>query len=427
MKRACRPAIACFFFVGVAAAHCDAQVAYPEKTPAPRAAQLRTDSWIETIQLEVPPLRHDAGDRMPMIMWHGAGFEPLTPDQIEVLRARGLCQHLQLTASMIPAAKALQQAGMPIILMEGRTDSWPYSLAASVGTNPTGWAHQFDLTYQQPWFGKEDAEQWHGACPHLTDGWKILAENTKRTLTEFREAGLRVDAVLVDYEGDPYPWPHLFEQLRHCKRCRQELPNPIVYNQLAWRQYAWQQYVSLYDEYFAKAILEVFPDCLVTNWHVVFSSRDDPVRYFVRDEKLPELRPKYFTATNPIAYASDSVWHELWDQTRPLTQSDVDGFYRQQLIQQVAADKRNREAAGSASVRSIPWVCRVCKIAGPSLTAAPMMSRESYRASLLELWDMGIHSLQIFNPMYEGYEELSLSEVQDAVAAYDRMLEKTDN
>jgi hypothetical protein len=415
--------VASLGILSVTAASGTAQVTYAEKTPGPRAAQLKSGSWIETIAREVPPLRNDAGDRMPMIMWHGVGFEPLTPDQIAVLRARGLCQHLQLSESMIPAAEALSQAGMPIILMEGRTDSWPYSLAGSAGGDPTGWAHQFDPTYQQPWFGKEDAHAWHGACPQHTDGWKILAKNTKRTLEKYRDAGLRVDAVLVDYEGDPYPWSHQFDQLRHCRRCRQELPPPIVYDKAAWRDYAWQQYVSLYDEHFAKAIREVFPDCLVTNWHVVFSSRDDPVRYFVRDVKLPELQPQHFTATNPIAYASDAVWHELWDQSRTLTQGDIDEFYRDQLIHQVACDMRNREAAGAAAVRSIPWVCRVCKIADPSMPAAPIMSRSRYRASLLELWEMGIHSLQIFNPMYEGYEELALSELQDAVAAYDLMLE----
>ena len=178
--------------------------------------------------------------------------------------------------------------------------------------------HQFDASYPQPWFGKEDASQWHGACPHRIDGWKVLATQTKQTLQKFRDAGVRVDAVLVDYEGDPYPWSHLFDQLRHCKRCRQELPAEILHDKAAWRDYAWKQYVALYDEHFAKPVREVFPECLVTNWHVVFSSESDPVRYFVRNVNLPELKPTHFSATNPIAYASDAVWHELWD---PIAQS----------------------------------------------------------------------------------------------------------
>jgi hypothetical protein len=422
MKRECRQIVAALAVACATTTSCFAQVVYLEKTPRPRSLELKSGPWIETIAREVPPLENDAGDHMPMIMWHSVGFEPLEPDQIEVLRARGLCQHLQLSESMIPAAKVLGQAGVPVILMEGRTDSWPYSLASSPLAGASNWAHQFDLLYQQPWFGKEDAQQWHGACPHKTDGWKILAEQTKQTLQKFRDAGVRVDAVLVDYEGDPYPWSHLFEQLKHCKRCRRELPREIIHNKSAWRDYAWKQYVSLYDEFFAKPIREVFPDCLVTNWHVVFSSEVDPVRYFVGDVKLPALSPEHFNATNPVAYASDAVWHELWDASQELTQDAVDAFYTEQIVQQVAADKRNRDAAGATAVRSIPWVSRVCRIADDSMPPAPIMSRGSYRESLHELWELRVHSVQIFNPMYEGYEELALSELQDAVAAYDRML-----
>ena len=54
------------------------------------------------------------------------------------------------------------------------------------------------------------------------------------------------------------------------------------------------------------------------------------------------------------------------------------------------------------------------------------MSRDAYRQSLGEMWHLGVHSMQIFNPMHDGYEELSLIEVQDAVAAYDEMLGQQD-
>jgi hypothetical protein len=355
---------------------------------------------------------------MPMIMWHGVGFAPLTPQQIAVLRDRGLCQHLQLSETMIEAAKALMDAGMPVVLMEGRSDSWPYSLSEPA----SDWAHQFDATYQQTWFGNEDSQQWHGACPHRTGGWKIFAENTKQTLQKFRDAGIRVDAVLVDYEGDPYPWSHLFEQLRHCKRCRRELPWEIIHNKSAWRDDAWKRYVDLYDQHFARSVREVFPDCLVTNWHVVFSSEADPVRYFVRDVKLPALSPAFFNATNPIAYASDAAWHAMWNPADEVTRESVDEFYARQIVHQVACDKRNRQAAGASHVRSIPWVARACRIADAGQQPPPIMSRARYRQSLGQLWRLGIESMQIFNPLLEDYEELAIMEVQDAVAVYDQML-----
>ena len=148
---------------------------YLSKTDPDRAALLRSRPWIETIEQEIPPLTHDAKGRMPLIMWHGVGFEPVTAEQVEILRQRGLCQHLQLHEAMIPAARALTRAGMPVILMEGRTDSWPYSLSDELKGTPGDWAHQFDLTFVPPWFGKDDATQWHGACPQRLEGWQVLA------------------------------------------------------------------------------------------------------------------------------------------------------------------------------------------------------------------------------------------------------------
>lgn len=400
---------------------------YLSKTDPARASVLRSRPWIETIEKEIPPLAHDAQGRMPMIMWHGVGFEPLGRTEIDILRQRGLCQHLQLNEAMLPAAKVLADAGMPVILMEGRTDSWPYSLADELKDGPQkrtpgDWAHPFDLTFIPPWFGKEDSSQWHGACPHRIEGWQVLEQQTRATMQKFNEAGIRVDAVLVDYEGDPYPWPHLFRQLRHCQRCRQELPAEVIQSESAWRDYAWKQYVMLYDTHFAKPILEVFPDALVTNWHVVHSSREVAVRYFVNDVLLPELRPQHFTATNPIAYASDAVWRNLWDPATELTQVTVDDFYAKEIVHQVESDRRNRERFGRTGVRSIPWIARACRIPGVETAGVPMMSRARYRQSLSELWRLGVHSMQIFNPLHDGYEELALKEVQDAVAAYDMML-----
>ena len=67
----------------------------------------------------------------------------------------------------------------------------------------------------------------------------------------------------------------------------------------------------------------------------------------------------------------------------------MDTFYREQIIQQVATDKRNRDAGQADDVRSIPWVARVCRIADSDQPAVPIMSRSRYRDALCELWEMG--------------------------------------
>ncbi|MGB7344040.1 MAG: hypothetical protein WBD20_07490 [Pirellulaceae bacterium] len=390
---------------------------YPQRTSTARAAELKSTPWIDVIAKEIPPMKKDLGDRLPMIMWHGVGFDPLTPDQISVLRDRGLTQHLQMDAAMIPAALKLQQAGMPVILMQGRTDNWPYSL----DEDPQGWAHQFDATFQPKGFGNEDAFEWHGACPGHTAGWKVLAKQTRETMEKFRAAGVKVTGVWMDFEGDPYPWSHLFDQLKHCHRCRSELPEQILNNKAAWRDDAWRRYVALYDEHFAKPIREVFPDCLVTNWHVVVSTPENPVRYFVREVNLPELSAVHFNATNPIAYGTDVVWHELYRGDPPLTQHQVNDFYAVEMLQQVKTDHANRRANSQRKLTAVPWVARHCRIDTQD-RRAPMMTRERYRQALGEVWQEGIATMQVFNAMHDGYEELAIIELQDAVIAFEESL-----
>ncbi len=384
-------------------------------TPQDRAAQLKNDRWLDTIAREIPRLKNDRDDRLPMILWHGVGFDPLSESEIAILGERGLCQHLQLSEAMIPAALSLQRAGMPVILMEGRTDSWPYSLAE----NPDDWAHQFEAGFPQPWFGKDDAFEWHGACLHKTAGWALMEQQTRTTLQKFRDAGVTVDAVWMDFEGDPYPWSHLFDQLQNCRRCRAELPPEIVNSKERWRDYCWQLYVRLYDQHFAKAVRDVFPDCLVTNWHVVRSTTENPVRYFVGQAFLPELRFQYFNATNPIAYASDSVWFERSTDKENASRQSVDQFFLHQMLQQVSTDALNRQGS---HIRCVPWVARVCKLQSRPESPAPVMSRRMYREALRHLWLRGVDAMQIFNPLIEGHEEAALEEIVDAAGVYDEML-----
>ena len=391
---------------------------YPSKTDPDRGKLLRERPWIETIRLEVPELKHPVGDRLPMIMWHGVGYDELSEREITILRTRGLTQHLPFDVDSIPAAKKLQDAGLPVILMEGRTDSWPYSLSEDYEY----WAHQFDLNYQPKWFADPDAFEWHGACPSQTKGWEILAKQTRETMNQFRDAGVQVIGVWVDYEGDPYPWGHAFEQIKHCKRCRSQLPSEVLGDQAAWRNYSWRKYVDLYDKNFAKPIREVFPECLVTNWHVVFSTKENPIRYFVRDENLPVLKPMFFNAANPIAYGCDLTWHERTKFMVVDHSADfVNDFYRKEILQQVKTDRANQLALGRTEVRSIPWVARFCKIDTQN-RKTPIMIREAYRSTLVEFWREGITTMQVFNPMHAGYEEFALMELQDAVLALDEAL-----
>ena len=76
-------------------------------------------SWLDEIQKNVPPLRHDRGNRLPMILWDAGPLELQPPEIYKALLARGITQHIHIDQKMIPIAKALQDAGSPVIMMEG--------------------------------------------------------------------------------------------------------------------------------------------------------------------------------------------------------------------------------------------------------------------------------------------------------------------
>jgi len=389
-------------------------------TPAGRAAELARLDWWEIVQSEVPPMEHELGGRWPMIAWHGPGFASLEPEQIQMLLARGITQHLTMDTTHVDAARSLQRNGSRVIIMQGRAGNWPYSLAG----DSLLWAHQFDEGYTYEMAGPGPLGEWHGACPLMHSGWAVLAEQVRTSLGAFRDAGVTVDGMWMDWEGDPYPFNNLFGQLKHCRRCRQQLPPAVLEDKVAWWDYYWRAYTQLHGAYLAAPAREVFPEIAVTNWHVVFSSRTDPLLYFVDNRVLPPLAPDMFTATNPVAYGNDSWWLREWQEEWVRDRRHVDQFYMHCLLREISVDAVNR-AAYAPQVMSFPWVTRFCPLEGAD-EEVPDMSREAYRESLRHMWLRDIDGMQLFNASWKGYEDNWIRELQDAVVVYGEILAHRD-
>ena len=394
-----------------------------EPTQRPRAEELAARSWWEIVEAEVPAMRNELGDRWPMVMWYGPGSAPLEPRQVELLLERGLTQHLRLDSTLIPSARALQAAGSKVIMMQGppRWYPFPYSLAP----DSADWSHDFDDGFRYEDAGPGPLGQWHGACPLMHAGWAVLADDVRRILGAYRDAGVTVDGLWLDWEGDPYPFSNLFGQLAHCRRCRRQLPPAVLTDRGAWWEFSWRAYVQLHGAYVAAPAREVFPELAVTNWFVVFSSRRDPLYYFVDDRVLPPLAPPMFTATNPVAYGNDAWYRREWQEEWPADRRHVDQFYMHNLLRGVSVDAVNRAAYGP-TVRSFPWVARYCALLGDPEGVIPDMSRPAYREALRHLWLRDIDGMQLFNPRTDGFEELWILELQDAVAVYDEILAHRD-
>jgi hypothetical protein len=124
-----------------------------------------------------------------------------------------------------------------------------------------------------------------------------------------------------------------------------------------------------------------------------------------------------------VAYGNTVYFQRAWQKAWPLDREHVDQFYFHLLIRMVSDDQANA-AKWAPQLNCFPWVDRWCPdVEDPTI---PIMSRERYREVLRHLWLRGVDGMQIFQPRRPGFEDIVLSEVQDAVAVYDQMLTYRD-
>lgn len=364
-------------------------------------------NFYQLLVKHIPPLRHARGQRWPMIMWEGGTFDPQPKETYQALLARGLTQHIQLDAKMLSTAKALQAAGSPVIMVQGAGGSWPAELAGA----PELWAHQFTNAFKTTGHLRP--------CLAIFTGWAINADKVRATLRQFKEAGVTVQAVWMDWEGDPLFQGDAYIQAAQCRRCREILPTWVLASEDNFRRYSWRLYNDLIAAYLAAPVREIFPACSVANWNIVVTI-GQPVLHWTCDKPISPGLPGMLTAMNPVAYGQTYYFTDYWKKEYPLDMEHVDQFYTHLLLHEVTGNAVNA-AAYAPEKEMIPWVCRWCPDnADPRI---PVMSRERYREVLRHLWLRGVDGMQIFNPSRKGYEDMAVYEVADAVAVYDEMLE----
>jgi hypothetical protein len=345
---------------------------------AKRGPQQKDFAWLPAIIEHVPPLKHERGNRLPMILWELGPFTPQPLATYRALLARGLTQHIQLDTNHIAIAQALQAAGSPVIMMQGEGDPWPWQLAG----DPKEWAHQFEPGYQPKGYAQ--------ACPSIHKGWAIEADNIRAILRQFQAAGVTVDAVWMDWEGDLMGTPDDYDQARHCARCRATLAPEVLASRAGFGRYLTKLTTNLLGTYLAAPVREVFPKCETTNWATTLSTPERPVTSWDDDQGSPNM-PAMFSATNPIAYGNTVYWRS-WNTHWLVNREHVDEFYFHLLIRMVSVDQAN-VAQWAPYLKCYPWVARWCSDDKDPII--PIMSRARYREVLRHLWLRGADGMQI--------------------------------
>jgi len=372
----------------------------------PRRAAAAPVDWRANFDKVLPPLQNARGERWPLVLWHGVGFEPLAPPRARALLARGLVQHLRLRRADIEAARVLRDAGAPIVLMEGAGGAWPYD---TVGDDKS-WRLRFPADTDVPPAWRRLAD------PTRLAGWQTARDLTRRRLERYKRQGIEVDAVWLDYEGallhEDYP-------AVRASSAASRLHPSLLESEHRYRAYRRAYWLSRLSRYLAAPARQTFPGASVTNWVVMLSSATHPVLSWT-DWRHPPSPPTLFTHSNPIAYGIDTYFHSAWPEGHAVDRDNVDRFYTHLLLRQVSQDARNR-ARQRPDMGAVAWVARW--VPDHPDTAAPMMSRAAYREALRHIWLRGADAMQVFNPAREGYERYAVQEVVDVQRVYDEMLE----
>ncbi|MBF0109658.1 MAG: hypothetical protein HQL76_10820 [Magnetococcales bacterium] len=363
--------------------------------------------WLDWVEHHVPPLRHPRGKRWPLVTWLGPEHLPLTPEQANLLLARGLTQHLEIDVAMIPAAKILQAAGSPVILMEGKRGPWPYDQ----GGDPTLWSHDHPDNLPVP-------DSWRTIpSPGLFQGWARAADQLRHTLQEFKNQGVTIDGLWLDHEGQPSQAAYLPALLS--PRTRSILPRGALKDEPSFAIFRRQLWMQLLSAYIAAPAREIFPAIAVTNWVAALSTPEHPL-YGWDDRPHPLTGPTLMTHSAPLAYGVDTYLLTVRDKEKPLDAAMVDRLFTHLLLRQVSEDAFNRTRL-APHLGSLPWVAR--RVVDHPDTTTPALSRSTYREILRHLWLRGIDGMQVFNVGPGGANDpLAREEILDAQAVYDEML-----
>jgi len=377
-------------------------VLYPHADPDDRGQV----DWIRVIRERIPPMKHTRGGRWPLTLWEGPPPEALDADLVTAMLQRGIAPVLPLAPGSIPVAKMVQQVGAPVILRDtqGTGSTWPYDLAG----HDANWAHRYGADEQVP-------EAWRlKPSPTLVSGWALAAQRLRELMRGFKHAGINVNAVWLDYEGEPLGAD--YASARASAVSRSVMPAWALLSETNYRLYTRRLWIQLLSAYIAGPVREVYPAVSVTNWIATVSSPEAPVLSW---DNLPHppMGSTLLSATNPVAYGIDIAWFH--NRVEVKDQRAVDRIYLNILLRQVSADARGRDLL-APELEAIPWVARWV-VDDPQRTA-PMMSRAAYREALRHLWLRGVDGMQVFNPVRKGFSELAIEEVEDTVAVYDEML-----
>ncbi|WP_269540964.1 hypothetical protein [Cerasicoccus fimbriatus] len=316
----------------------------------------------------------------PMLLWSGFGYDPLSPEDIQIIRSLGFNQHLPLEGDHLATAQSLADAGAPLQIMQGLKR---FNLPDENG--------------QRTPFPETPKDSFN------LSKWRQVAQHIRDTLIRYQDNGLVIQSLWLDYEGYPFSAPYTPSL---------EVGGQRAATPEAWGDFRRQMAHNIASSYLALPAREVFPSISVLNWVANISYPQTPIINAL-NQPTPATGPSFFTHSNPYAYGN-TLSFELAELPLTLPQRDIDAFYTQLLLRYTSVDSLNR-AQSAPYLGSIPWVARVVRDSPNN--NLPTMSREAYREALRHLWLRDIDSMLVFNSPALTPDE-HRAEIEDVVAVW---------
>jgi len=388
----------------------------------PQPAQ-ETKWDIESLARIVRPMRNPLGARLPLLLWN---FPLPRDDSLAKLRdsgelrkalalmsQRGVLPTVEMGWEWTPAGalamgRTLQDAGAAVNILIPQADM----LEATVYKDCTVWGEGPDATR------RNEKRKW--PCLPLANP-RAGAEEVRKRLMPFKEAGIAAAGVWFDDECLPHPWNGCYESQRDSALCKPHYPAGVLDNFGRFNEYVYALRSKLLAEVLADPVCGLFPKALAGNYGEFVSSKEIPFEGLRPPRALDKL------VLMPAAYANtvDLPRHFKKDN-EPVTQERADRFYFRSLLFTVSTCNANKRTGQL----SMPYLSRYCPD-NPDPRFLFGMTSPVFRELARHVWMRGADGVYVFNLGYPTKPQLvtpaaSFESIEDIRAALDEWLDQRE-
>jgi hypothetical protein len=304
-------------------------------------------------------------------------------------------------------AKTLQEAGAPVQILIPNQFNF-YAKATTWAKNPNTGPGASEVKF--PALPQHDTTE--------------AAAYVYGLLKPLKDAGIKVETVFFDYEGQPHPWNGIYFA-QSTPEIRKTYQDPSVLKTFnTFYGYTLNLRSELESQSMAQPVHQLFPDARVGNYWDIVSSEAVPFTG-VGPAAPPVQLGKGMSMIMPALYAKNTILPNFFNSDWPVTQSRVDDIYFHHLLLTGSSANANK----SGNLISYLYIGPSVRMSADPRFKDKDLSRPAFRELLWHLWLRGTDGMYVYNG---GSPKTALSTLQsfqcmeDVRSVLDEMLAYRD-